>query len=309
MRRGGAVLRMQVVRGAGVGYYVRDLVPGRAEGQGWRASPRGGGPGAAARRTRPAGHGRRPSSSPRSWPAGTRRGRRAAMPGGDRVPSLESTSCSSHPSRPASSISSDPARWPRPPAPPTKRPWPMPSATWSGTRAACGVSGGAVHLLPATGAVRPDSSTGPAGPSTPISTPIWCRPMWPKESTGCGLRSTPGGSSCTGGPSAPSTTLRSATSCPTGSAWRGNGDPPGGWEVAGVDPVLHRLFSQRAASIDEHAHRAGRGASVGAVVSPSTPTDRTRSGATPSTGSDPAGAGGRGHGGTRPRRAGSGGRA
>jgi hypothetical protein len=33
--------------------------------------------------------------------------------------------------------------------------------------------------------------------------------------------------------------------------------------VEGVDPVLCRLFSQRAASIDEHAHRAGHGTSTG----------------------------------------------
>jgi conjugative relaxase-like TrwC/TraI family protein len=39
--------------------------------------------------------------------------------------------------------------------------------------------------------------------------------------------------------------------------------PSGRWEVDGVDPVLCRLFSQRAAAIDEHAHRAGRRASPG----------------------------------------------
>jgi conjugative relaxase-like TrwC/TraI family protein len=44
-----------------------------------------------------------------------------------------------------------------------------------------------------------------------------------------------------------------------GVSWRRA--PSGGWEVAGVDPVLCRLFSQRSASIDESAHRAtgGRG--------------------------------------------------
>jgi conjugative relaxase-like TrwC/TraI family protein len=36
----------------------------------------------------------------------------------------------------------------------------------------------------------------------------------------------------------------------------------GRWEVDGVDPVLCRLFSQRTASIDEHAHRAGGRRSV-----------------------------------------------
>jgi len=33
----------------------------------------------------------------------------------------------------------------------------------------------------------------------------------------------------------------------------------GRWDVVGVDPVLSRLFSQRTASIDEHAHRASGG--------------------------------------------------
>jgi conjugative relaxase-like TrwC/TraI family protein len=35
--------------------------------------------------------------------------------------------------------------------------------------------------------------------------------------------------------------------------------PSGGWEVAGVDPVLCRLFSQRTASMDEAAHRLSGG--------------------------------------------------
>ena len=35
------------------------------------------------------------------------------------------------------------------------------------------------------------------------------------------------------------------------------GPPPARWAVEGVDPVLCRLFSQRAASIDEHARRGG----------------------------------------------------
>ena len=56
--------------------------------------------------------------------------------------------------------------------------------------------------------------------------------------------------------------LRHHLSSAAGVTWsRG---PTGGWAVDGVDPVLCRLFSQRAASINEHAHRAGRGASVGA---------------------------------------------
>ncbi len=47
-----------------------------------------------------------------------------------------------------------------------------------------------------------------------------------------------------------------------GVAWeRGHA---GRWAVVGVDPVLTRLFSQRTASIDEHAHRAtgGRGSAA-----------------------------------------------
>ncbi len=53
--------------------------------------------------------------------------------------------------------------------------------------------------------------------------------------------------------------LRHHLSRSAGVAWRQA--PTGGWEVVGVDPVLCRLFSQRAASIDESAHRlsGGRG--------------------------------------------------
>ena len=47
-----------------------------------------------------------------------------------------------------------------------------------------------------------------------------------------------------------------------GVAWcRG---PSGGWEVDGVDPVLCRMFSQRTASIDELAHRVGAATTPGA---------------------------------------------
>jgi conjugative relaxase-like TrwC/TraI family protein len=46
-----------------------------------------------------------------------------------------------------------------------------------------------------------------------------------------------------------------------GVAWRQS--PQGRWEVDGVDPVLCRLFSQRSASIDERAHRAGGRTSPG----------------------------------------------
>jgi conjugative relaxase-like TrwC/TraI family protein len=46
-----------------------------------------------------------------------------------------------------------------------------------------------------------------------------------------------------------------------GVAWQQS--PQGRWEVDGVDPVLCRLFSQRAASIDEHAHRAGGRSAAG----------------------------------------------
>ena len=47
-----------------------------------------------------------------------------------------------------------------------------------------------------------------------------------------------------------------------GVAWyRGSS---GGWEVDGVDPVLCRVFSQRTASIDEHAHRVGAAMTPGA---------------------------------------------
>ena len=55
--------------------------------------------------------------------------------------------------------------------------------------------------------------------------------------------------------------LRHHLTVAAGVAWlRG---PKGRWEVDGVDPVLCRLFSQRAASIDEHAHRAGGRTSAG----------------------------------------------
>ena len=43
-----------------------------------------------------------------------------------------------------------------------------------------------------------------------------------------------------------------------GVAWQ-RGAPSGPWEVVGVDPVLCRLFSQRAASIDESSHRTAGG--------------------------------------------------
>jgi len=56
--------------------------------------------------------------------------------------------------------------------------------------------------------------------------------------------------------------LRHHLTAAAGVAWdRG---PSGGWEVAGVDPVLRRLFSQRSASIDEHAARTGGRTSTGA---------------------------------------------
>ena len=49
--------------------------------------------------------------------------------------------------------------------------------------------------------------------------------------------------------------LRHELSRRAGVSWvRG---PSGGWDVVGVDPVLHRLFSQRAASIEEHLFRQG----------------------------------------------------
>ena len=47
-----------------------------------------------------------------------------------------------------------------------------------------------------------------------------------------------------------------------GVAWHRG--PSDGWEVDGVDPVLCRVFSQRTASIDEHARRAGSAMTPGA---------------------------------------------
>ena len=47
-------------------------------------------------------------------------------------------------------------------------------------------------------------------------------------------------------------------------AWHGTGVRPVVGEVAGVDPVLRRLFSQRAASIDEHVARSRGRPSAGA---------------------------------------------
>jgi len=55
--------------------------------------------------------------------------------------------------------------------------------------------------------------------------------------------------------------LRHHLSRAAGVAWRQS--PQGRWEVDGVDPVLCRIFSQRAASIDEHAHRSGGRTSPG----------------------------------------------
>ena len=55
--------------------------------------------------------------------------------------------------------------------------------------------------------------------------------------------------------------LRHHLTAAAGVAWRRS--PTGGWEVDGVDPVLCRLLSQRSASIDEHAHVAGGRRSAG----------------------------------------------
>jgi conjugative relaxase-like TrwC/TraI family protein len=55
--------------------------------------------------------------------------------------------------------------------------------------------------------------------------------------------------------------LRHHLSAAAGVGWHRG--PSGGWVVDGVDPVLSRLFSQRAASIDEHAYRAGGSSSPG----------------------------------------------
>lgn len=52
--------------------------------------------------------------------------------------------------------------------------------------------------------------------------------------------------------------LRRELSDRLGVAWERG--PGGRWDVAGVDPVLRRLFSQRTASIDEHVFRSGAGA-------------------------------------------------
>jgi len=49
--------------------------------------------------------------------------------------------------------------------------------------------------------------------------------------------------------------LRHQLSERLGVAWERG--PSGRWDVAGVDPVLHRLFSQRSASIDEYVFRSG----------------------------------------------------
>jgi len=51
--------------------------------------------------------------------------------------------------------------------------------------------------------------------------------------------------------------LRDQLSDRLGVAWERGAT--GRWELAGVDPVLSRLFSQRAASIDEHVFRSGVG--------------------------------------------------
>ena len=61
-------------------------------------------------------------------------------------------------------------RWPGPPPRPPPGPWP------------------------------PDSSTGPAAPSTPTSTPTWWWPTWPRGWTDGGRRSTAVACSSTGGP-------------------------------------------------------------------------------------------------------------
>jgi conjugative relaxase-like TrwC/TraI family protein len=54
--------------------------------------------------------------------------------------------------------------------------------------------------------------------------------------------------------------LRHHLTAAAGVAWHRG--PSGAWEVAGVDAVLRRLFSQRAASIDEHVARIGAAPSM-----------------------------------------------
>ncbi len=101
--------------------------------------------------------------------------------------------------------------------------------------------------------------------------------------------------------------LRHHLSSAAGVTWsRG---PTGGWAVDGVDPVLCRLFSQRAASINDHAHRAGRVHRSGRAPC-RLPCRPTGQGAGPhrrraQVRLAPAGE----HGGPRPRRPGPGGRA
>jgi conjugative relaxase-like TrwC/TraI family protein len=55
--------------------------------------------------------------------------------------------------------------------------------------------------------------------------------------------------------------LRSELSRTAGVAWERRA---GGWDLAGIDPVLARLLSQRSASIEEHTFRRGNGAGAGA---------------------------------------------
>jgi conjugative relaxase-like TrwC/TraI family protein len=57
-----------------------------------------------------------------------------------------------------------------------------------------------------------------------------------------------------------------------GVAWERT--PSGPWEVVGVDPVLRRLFSQRAASIDESSHRIAGGRGSAGVRRTATFADR-----------------------------------
>ena len=267
------VLTVHPVRPGGHAYYVDELVPGRAEGSRLTGERPGSwvGPGTPALgltgtvEREPFAEllaGRHPRSGDRPRPGPT------AGRGGRLRPDLRRAEVG-QPARRAGPVGGGPGR--RSTA--TTPPWPPPPATW-----VVGPSGSAGPRRERSGSCRPPawwpgpSPTGPAGPSTPTSTPTWWWPTSPTGWTAAGRPSTGDGSSATCRPPDSSTGRTSAASSRTrlGVAWevseRGMGD------VVGVDPALRLLFSQRRTGIEEQlGARPGR-SPVSGPTSPIGPT-------------------------------------
>jgi conjugative relaxase-like TrwC/TraI family protein len=250
---------MQVVRDGGVGYYVRDLVPGRAEGSGVAGESPGVWTGQGAgvlglRGTVGADEftevlaGRDPMGD---RPLRTSRGQRAVS-GIDILFVAPKSASLLHLLGPrevaeATGAAHDAA---------------VADAVGYLERNACGVRrsrGGAVHLMPATGAVsaafvhRTSRALDPHLHTHLVAANVaqGVDGLWSSVDTRRLFQHRrPLGAVY-------DASLRRQLSDRLGVAWERG--PSGKWDVVGVDPVLHRLFSQRAASIDEYLFRASPG--------------------------------------------------